>query len=179
MGMQDIASALQRVEAVMRRRPDMAISEDAPATACWQGGTRVITRHANGTQVISDMPAELGGSGGGPTPGWYFRASLASCAATSIALIAAAEGIELSALEVRACSLSDTRGLLGMRGADGQPIYSGPFNVELQVRIAAPGVMPDRLRALVESGICRSPVPDAVQRATPFALRIEIGEAAF
>ena len=70
--------------------------DDAPATARWQGGTpRRHVSHADGTQVPTDMPAELGGSGDQVTPGWLFRAGLASCAATSIVLAAAAEGIEL------------------------------------------------------------------------------------
>jgi uncharacterized OsmC-like protein len=60
------------------------------------------------------MPSEVGGSGDQVTPGWLFRAGLASCAATRIAMAAAAEGIELATLEVRASSRSDTRGLLGM-----------------------------------------------------------------
>jgi hypothetical protein len=33
MSMQDIAAALQRVEAALERRPDMGLHDDAPATA--------------------------------------------------------------------------------------------------------------------------------------------------
>ncbi|MEO8486640.1 MAG: OsmC family protein [Betaproteobacteria bacterium] len=45
------------------------------------------------------MPAELGGNGDRVSPGWLFRAGIASCAATAIAMRAAAEGIGIEDLE--------------------------------------------------------------------------------
>src|ERR1700683_1126076 len=99
MAIQDVAGAMQRVEAVLKRRPEVGIHDDAPATAHWESGTRVVASHANGAQVLTDMPAELGGSGDQITPGWLFRAGLASCPATRIAMDAAAGGIEMAVLE--------------------------------------------------------------------------------
>ncbi len=122
----------------------------------------------------TDIPAELGGSGDLITPGWLFRAGLASCAATSIALTAAARGIDLSALEVNVRSRSDTRGLLGMADASGATVPAGPSDVRMSVRIAATGAAPERLRALVEEGCRCSPIPNAVQRATPLALHVDV-----
>ena len=174
MTTQQIAAAMERVHSVLSRRPEAGIHDDAPATAAWQGATRVVVRHANGTAVPSDMPTELGGTGDLVTPGWLFRAGLAACATTSIALAAAARGIELSALEVKVASRSDTRGLLGMADAQGEPVWAGPNDVTMSVRIAAPGVAPERLRALVEAGCRCSPVPNAVERATPVDLRIDV-----
>jgi len=104
-----------------------------------------------------------------------FRAGLAACAATRIAMAAAAEGIELASLEVLASSRSDTRGLLGMTDADGEPVFAGPLEVELLVKISAPGVSTERLRTLVETSQRCSPVPNALQTAVPLALRIEVG----
>ncbi len=172
---QDIAAALQRVQTVFRRRPDLGPHEDAPATARWCGGTRVVASHANGTQVDSDMPSELGGTGDKVTPGWLFRAGLASCAATSIALAAASRGITLTELEVHASSRSDTRGLLGMQDEAGAAVYAGPGEMRLRVCIAAPGVAPDRLRALVAEACSCSPIPNAVQSATPLEFQVDIG----
>lgn len=174
MATQDITTALRRAEKVFRRRPATGIHDDAPAAARWLGGTRVVSSHANGTQVATDMPAELGGSGDRVTPGWLFRAGLASCAATSIAMTAAAEEIELTSLEVFASSRSDTRALLGMSDVDGKPVPPGPSDLRLQVRISANGVEPARLRALVEEGCRRSPIPNAVLKAVPMALRIDV-----
>jgi uncharacterized OsmC-like protein len=173
MTQQPLAEALQRVQAVLQRRPETGLHEDGPATARWTGGTRVVASHANGTQMPTDMPTELGGTGDQVTPGWLFRAGLAACASTSIVMAAAAESIALTALEVKATSRSDTRGLLGMAGADGQPVHAGPGDVQLAVRIAADGVPPERLRALVQAAVGRSPIPSALQAATPLALRID------
>ena len=172
-----IAAALQRVEAVLRRRPETGIHDDAPATARWEGNTRVTASHANGTQLATDMPAELGGTGDHVTPGWLFRAGVASCAATSIALAAAADGIALTALEVRVTSRSDTRGMLGMAGADGAVVDAGPFDMQLLVRIAAHGVAAAQLRELVERRCSCSPISHAVMHATPLAVQIEVEAA--
>jgi uncharacterized OsmC-like protein len=173
MTQQPLAEALQRVQSVLQRRPETGLHEDGPATARWAGGTRVVSSHANGTQVPSDMPTELGGTGDQITPGWLFRAGLAACATTSIVMAASTEGIDLGTLEVKATSRSDTRGLLGMTGADGQAVFGGPGDVQLAVRITAPGVPPERLRALVQAAVGRSPIPCALQAATPLALRID------
>src|SRR5678816_3705896 len=66
----DLAQALQRAQSVLRRRPEMGLHDDAPATARWQHGTRTVASHANGMQMTTDMPGELGGSGDQVTPGW-------------------------------------------------------------------------------------------------------------
>ena len=87
---------------------------------------------------------------------------------------AAAEGIELASLEVTAKSRSDLRGLLGMNGADGKPVYAGPREFELVVRARAPGVAPDRLRELIEKRYRCSPISSAVASAMPVSLSIVI-----
>jgi len=170
----DIAGALRRAEAVLRRRPRTGLHEDAPATACWEGGTRVISHHANGAAIPTDIAIELGGSGDQVSPGWLFRAGLAACAATCIALGAAADGVELQRLEIVASSRSDTRGLLGMLDADGKPVPAGSRDLQLRVRIAARQVGEQRLRALVDAGIRCSPVYAALQLAVPLAVHIDV-----
>jgi uncharacterized OsmC-like protein len=166
---------MQRVETVLRRRPELGLHEDAPATASWQGGTRVVSRHSNGAELLTDMPDELGGSGDQVTPGWLFRAGLASCLATCIAMRAAAAGIELESLVVTAASRSDTRGLLGMANAAGDPVCAAPIEVQLSALIRAPGASPDRLRELVEESHRCSPVPSALRNSVPVTLRIQAG----
>jgi uncharacterized OsmC-like protein len=175
MSIEEMATAMNRVEAVLRRRPETGVHDDAPATATWRGGTRAVSSHANGTEVETDMPPEFAGSGDRVSPGWLFRAGIAACATTSIALRAAQHGVALSALEVQVRSRSDARGVFGMTDAHGQVVQAGPLGVELSVRVEAAGVTPDRLRALVEDSCRCSPIPDAVQRATPLALHIEVG----
>jgi len=173
----ELTAALQRAQSVLRRRPEMGLHEDSPAFARWEGGSRVVTGHANGTQILSDMPVELGGKGDKITPGWLFRAGLAACAATTIAMAAGAEDIELAALEVKAVSKTDSRALLGIPDVDGESVYAGPSDVQLVVRIGAHGVAPERLRALVESAMRRSPVACALPNPTPVDLRIDVDPA--
>lgn len=174
MATQDIAAALARVRSVLERRPQIGLHDDASATARWEGGMRVVTHHASGAQVHTDMPAELGGSGDQMTPGWLVRAGLAACTATRIAMGAAAEGIDLQSLELQATSRTDTRGLLGIAEADGSRVDAGLRDIELVVRIAAPGVPPERLRALVEEAQRCSPVACALEAEVPIAMRIEV-----
>jgi len=169
-----IAVAMQRMETVLQRRPDFGLQDDAPATARWQGGTRIAASHPNGMQLLTDLPTELGGTGDQVSPGWPFRAGIASCLATTIVLHAAAQGIELATLEVLATSRSDTRGLLGMADAQGDPVNAACCEMKLSVRICAHGVAPERLRALVELGYRCASVPMALVNGGPLALHIDV-----
>jgi uncharacterized OsmC-like protein len=173
--MQEIAAAMERAAAVFRRRPDTGLHDDVPAAARWDGGLRVVASHPDGTQIPSDMPVSLGGSGEHVTPGWLFRAGLASCSATCIAMVAATEGIELDGLEVHAHSKSDARTLVGLTQSDGSPVYAGPSDMRLSVRISAPGVAPERLRALAEEGLRRSTIFNVLPNVTPATIDIDAG----
>lgn len=173
MAAQDIAQALQRTESVLQRKPSLGLHEDAPATARWDGDLRAVATHANGTALTTDMPPELGGGGQRVTPGWLFRAGIACCVTTRIAMAAAAEGIELRALEVVVSSHSDARGIFGMTGTDGTPVPAGPRELHLTVRIAAPGVSAERLRDMCETSNRCSPMSHAVQAAVPMVLHVE------
>jgi uncharacterized OsmC-like protein len=90
-------------------------------------------------------------------------------------MAAASKGIELSVLEVQVTSRSDTRGLLGMQEG-GKPVFAGPRDFQLAVRIAADGVADEQLRALVEDGVRCSPMPNALQAALPMDVRVEIAQ---
>jgi uncharacterized OsmC-like protein len=174
MASQEIAAAMRRVESVLKRRPEAGLHEDAPAIARWESGTRVVSSNTNGTKLMTDMPTELGGSGDQVTPGWLVRAGLASCLATRIAMGAAVAGFELAMLEVSASSRSDARGLFGMPEASGVPVCAGPQDMQVFVRIAAPGVSPVQLRALIEESNRCSPVSAALRDAVPITLLIEM-----
>lgn len=171
MAAKDLAAALARTGAALQRHPGAGVHDDVPASARWQGGTTVLAMHPQGMTVPTDMPAQLGGSGAHVTPGWLFRAGLAACAATSIVLAAARQGIALASLEVQALSRSDTRGLLGMAEPGGEAVPAGPFDMQLQVHIAGDGDE-GQLRALVEDALAQSPIPCAVRNATALALHI-------
>ncbi len=177
MSLHNVGVAIKRAMAAFQRRPEMGIHTDSLAIARWESVTRVVTHDSYGKEVTTDMPKELGGTGDQVTPGWLFRAGIASCAATSIALAAANEGIELTALEVHVESRSDARGLLGMSEPNGEPVYAGPFDVQLHVTIAANGSTPMALKSLVQDCLGHSPVPSALSTATPFNLQINVASA--
>ena len=174
MTAETISKAVQRIRNVLSRHPEAGIHADEPAIARWGQGLRVVCTHANGTQIATDLPAEIGGTGDQVTPGWLMRAGLASCLATRIAVGAAAEGISLIRLEVSATSTSDARGLFGMTTDLGEPITAGPRELRLQVRIGAPGVPRERLQAIIDESYHCSPVSAALVSAVPVALHIEI-----
>lgn len=177
MTLQHVGTAVHRVKAAFQRRPEFGTSDDSPAVSHWEAGTRVVTRHSTGKAIATDLPKELGGAGDEVTPGWLFRAGMASCAATSITLAAAGEGVALTALEVQVGSRSDARGLLGMSEPNGEPVYAGPFDVQLRVTVAANAIPAADLQALVERCLGHSPVPCALTTATPFALQVNVTSA--
>lgn len=170
---QGIAEAMQRVRAVLQRQPHVGLQNDTPATSHWQHGLRFVCRHPHGTQVLTDMPVEVGGNGDQVTPGWLFRAGAASCLATSIAMNAAAEGIALTRLDVSVHSRTDTRGFLGMHNGNGEPVFAGPYEMHWRVRIDAHGATAEQLCDLVERSRRRSPVTCAVENALPIHVHIE------
>lgn len=53
-----------------------------------------------GHTIVVDEPAEVGGTGTGPSPGRLLAASLASCTAVTMEMYAARKGWEIGAVEV-------------------------------------------------------------------------------
>jgi uncharacterized OsmC-like protein len=174
MSAERMAAALHRIESILKRRPELGVHADAPALARWEGGARVVSSHPNGSSIATDMPTELGGMGEGVTPGWLWRAALSSCLATRIVMAAAVEGIDLASVEVAANSKSDLRGLMGMKSACGAIPAAEPSDVQLHVRIQAPGTADERLRALVAQSQTCSPVQAAVTRAVTVEVSVEV-----
>jgi len=173
MTRQRIAVALRRLQSILKRRPSAGAALDAAALSSWQGAGRIVTRHAGGTQMLTDLPRALGGAGEAVTPGWLLRAGLAACLASSIVLVAALEDIELTLLEVEATSRSDVRGLFGMCDAAGRVIGPGPLTLSVTVRIGARHASPARLRALVEQSRRCSPVAAALAEPVAIEMRVE------
>jgi uncharacterized OsmC-like protein len=170
MGNEKIREALSGVVQHFEQHPELGPSTDSTASAVWQGGLRIQATGPNGATLVSDMPPVVGGAGESPTPGWLLRAALANCNASMIALRAAQAGITLTKLEVIVDSDSNDRGLLGL--ADVPP---GPHLVRAKVRIAADGASPEQLQALVAWADQHSPVADALRRAVPLSMALEIG----
>jgi uncharacterized OsmC-like protein len=174
MAMEQVAASIERVVTALRRKPHAGLHEDTPATVRWSGGLRTLARTASGAEVVTDMPAAIGGEDTAPTPGWLLRTALASCAVTRIAMEAASRGIVLHTLEADATSRSDLRGLVGVAEADGQRVSPGPLAMDLHVRIGATGVDAALLRELVASTTGCSPVTAAMEQPLAVGLHVEV-----
>ena len=174
MTAQNISTALRRVREIFVRRPTVAFVTDAAAIARWDRDLRVVSRHANGSEFVTDMPTELGGTGAEVTPGWFLRAGIAACLATRIAMEAAERGVVLEELEVRAESNSDVRGLFGMRDETGRPVSAGPSQMKIEVRARAGNIDTEVLRALILECHRNSPVSAAIENGVPASLHVDI-----
>ena len=95
-----IRSSIEAAMKYLIEHPEQARYSDSPATATLVEGLLVRVDGPSGETLDTDMPQSVGGGGTGPSPGWIFRAALASCEATLIAMRAAVQGVELKLLEV-------------------------------------------------------------------------------
>ena len=166
--MTEIRDSILEVRSALASRADAGPAPDRPAVAVIEDRLRCRAEGGDGWAVVTDMPGAVGGEGAAPTPGWLIRAALASCAATTIAMRAAALDIALTELEVTAESETDMRGLLGV----GEDVEPGPAGARLRIRLAADDADEQQLEELVEWADSHSPVGDCVRRAVPVELEI-------
>jgi uncharacterized OsmC-like protein len=165
-----VREAIEKLTKVFAGQPDRARSQNPPATATLEGGLRIQVAGPRGQGLATDMPLALGGGGSAPTPGWFFRASLASCTATVVAMRAAQVGVALTSLEVSVASESDDRGLLGTD----EGVSAGLFGLRTRVRIGAEGATPAQLREIVRWADAHSPVGCTVRQSPANAVEVEI-----
>jgi uncharacterized OsmC-like protein len=139
--------------------------------ASLQKGLRVVVRDPAGRTIETDMVKGVGGTDTAPSPGWLFRAALASCDATLIAMRAAMLGIELERVEVSIDSESNDYGILGIDDS----VPAGPLGVRTRVRVAAKDADAAAIRDLVDWAIAHCPVCDAVKRSIPVSVEVAVG----
>lgn len=169
--MADIKESIEGAVAYLTEHPDEARYTDSLAAATLGDDLRVQVAGPDGASVTTDMPGGVGGRGELPSPGWLFRAAVASCVATTVGMEAAREGVALREAVVEVDSESDDRGILGMDPT----VPAGPLSMRVRVRIAADGVDGERLRLIAERGAARCPVCDAAKRALDVAVQVEPG----
>jgi uncharacterized OsmC-like protein len=163
-----IAEAVADATRYLTDHPDVARYRDTAAVAFLLGGLRVDVRGLDGSNVQTDMPTGIGGTATAPSPGWLFRAAIAACVTSLIAIRAAVLGWELEVVQVDVDSESDDRGILGM--ADDIP--AAPFSIRIAVGMSVPGKRIDEIEALVQAAINHCPVADACLRPVPLELMI-------
>ena len=150
------------------------MKEDSPATAMWNGGLSTRVLHPSIPQTGTDMPEVLGGKGEAPPPGWFFRAGVASCMVTSIAMEASLRGVALKRLEVQACSESDARGMFGI--SVGGPV--APLRCWLVVKLEADGAPDEILRDIVSTAHSRAPMSSALRSSIDVPLELHLEASA-
>jgi uncharacterized OsmC-like protein len=156
-----ISAALEKLGQTFADYPEKARAKQAPAVATLESGLKCRVVGPAGEEIKTDMPRAMGGNASDPNPGWFFRASLASCCATVIAMRAARLGINLSKLEVAVESEGDTRGILGLDDR----ISAGMSGLCTTVQIAADNAGPEQLEESVRWSDEHSPVGCTVREA--------------
>jgi len=167
----DIRSALETLSSAIAAEPGKAKAKHGPATATIdQGSLKCRVTGPLGACIETDMPPAMGGTASGPNPGWFFRASVASCCATVIAMRAAQLGISLTTLEVTVESDGDNRGMLGL---DDQ-VSAGASALRTNIRIGADNATRGQLEDLVRWAEKHSPVGCTVQDAPANTLSVDV-----
>ena len=165
--MEEIRAAIEKASGYLAENPDAGTGTDAAATAVLEERLRFRIDGPNGA-ITTDMSESVGGRGSAPTPGWTMRAALAACDATTVAMEAARDGIELSELSVSVESETDFRGVLGIDGA----AHPGPLEMRTRIELAAPDATEEQLREIVRRAEERSPVRDALAREISLSTEI-------
>jgi uncharacterized OsmC-like protein len=165
-----VREAIERLSVAISADPSKARAKNSPATARLAEGLRCELNGPYKESLVTDMPAAMGGGASGPNPGWLFRAALASCTATVIAMRAAKLGVALGSLEVTVESESDNRGILGLD----ESVSAGLAPVRMKVKIGAPAEASDALREIVAWADAHSPVACTMRQAPACSLEIEV-----
>ncbi|MGH2417267.1 MAG: OsmC family protein [Candidatus Limnocylindria bacterium] len=168
-----IRTAIEGASAYLSEHPDEARYTDSVAVARVVGGLQVRVTGPAGEELVTDMPGAVGGGGSAPSPGWYLRAATAACVASLAVMRAAQLGIAGFGCEVEVDSESDDRGILGL--ADEVP--AGPLSTRIALRLTAADADRGRLREVGEWAVAHCPVSDAVRRAVPTTVEVEVGPA--
>jgi uncharacterized OsmC-like protein len=165
-----IRTAIEQAVEYLSQHPEEARYTDSEAVATLDGGLRVTVRDSGGNEIATDMPKGIGGGETAPPAGWLFRAALAACAATLIAMRAATEGIALNGLRVTIDGESNDFGILGIDDS----IPAGPLSLRVRVAVGAEGMNEESVRELVDWAIDHCPVYDGARRAVPVSVEIEV-----
>ena len=162
-----IRTSIESAIGYLTEHPDEAKYTDSVASATLVEGLRVRIDGPDDTLVETDMPSSVGGAGAAASAGWLFRAALASCVATLIAMRAAQEGVALTSLKVDVDSVSDDRGILGMD----PDTPAGPLSISIRVDVQSEAPA-DVVREIVQWGSDHCPVCDVAKREVPVSLEI-------
>ena len=163
-------AALEALDKTIQENPNKAQARYAPARATIQGGFKCQVKGPSGEHIETDMPIAMGGSGSDPNPGWFFRASLAACCSTVVAMQAARLGIKLTKVEVTVGGNGDQRGVLGLD----DNVSAAHTEIRTDVQVGAENATPEQLKGLVQWALEHSPVCRTVRDAPTNTVNIVV-----
>lgn len=166
--MNPIGEAIQKATAYLTQNPGEARYTDSAAVAVLDSGLKVTVSDPDGRTVTTDMPSGVGGENSAVSAGWLFRAALAACDTTSIAMRAATLGLELENIEVTVDSESNDFGILGID----ESVPAGPLSMRTGVKVTAKDADDASIRDLVGWAVAHCPVCDATKRAIPVTVEV-------
>lgn len=108
-----------RAIGIYEKRPESALVINRGTAEVRDGLT--CTFQQNGHRIALDMPAAIGGSEEGPSPGFFGRAAICGCLAIGIKMTAAREDLQLNRVLVEIEQDFDNRGILAINGASPVP----------------------------------------------------------
>lgn len=132
----------------------------------WLGGYRTETSLAGAVVVRGDEPAELAGTGTGPSPEDMLLTAVGQCLVVGLAGSAAARGIEIHTLEVEVSGVVNLTAAYGVES--GSPGFDG---IEILVRLDSDTERAE-LEELIEHALALAPIPNTVQRPVPVTARL-------
>ncbi|KRS19194.1 OsmC family protein [Roseovarius indicus] len=124
----------------------------------------------DGHRIALDMPEAIGGSGEGPSPGYFGRAAICGCLAIGIKMTAARDDLRLDAVRVGIEQDFDIRGVLGMEGVNAAP---GDTRITIEITSLEPEA---QLRLMVDRAFAADPWFLAFRDAQPIRTAVSVIE---
>jgi len=150
---------------LFEEQPEKAISK--PTVKARTDGSQAIME-AGSFSWRSDLPEPIGGTNQAPSPTALLLSALAGCAAV---FIAPQLGVRVEAVEATAQCEADSRGLLGMAGAE--PDLK---NIRLDIRVQSPDDE-SSVQKIYEAWQERCPIYLALTKAMNISLNMETTQA--
>ena len=137
-----IKEAVEQIVQGLQRDPGSARGTTHATARIDQGLTCIVTEGS--WTLKSDVPPSMGGAGGGPSPGVYGRAAVASCVAIGIKMMAARINHHIRSVSVDVDADYDWRGDFGL---DGVPPGFKDFRFTISVDSSADADSTERIVA--------------------------------
>lgn len=149
-----IHEAQATLRAQYKANPALAVVTDRASTRSTEVAdpfhSLVIPKGGDNTAWPVGVHSAIGGPYDAPCPGDLLCAALAACQDSSIRMVAARMGIELTALEVHVQGQVDVRGALGVQKDVPVGFQSFTCDVHIQVKAGTSPEMLEKLRGAAE-----------------------------